>query len=87
MDYMAAQMDRQIEGAISENDLLVGLLENIAALAHDGGLLSISESDALCAVRRLTLNYWRGDKQIHERTEIVEDALCASVMPNDLANR
>jgi hypothetical protein len=67
MDYMAAQMDRQIEGAISEHERLCLLLEDIADVAHAGGIAGLTEHEALCAVRKLTLSHWnknRNEKQM-----------------------
>lgn len=33
-------------------------MRKVAAIAHSGGLLNMSEADALTAIRRLSLPYW-----------------------------
>lgn len=43
---------------ITENARLRAALEQIANLVHEGGLLGMSESDVLNAVRRKTIPYW-----------------------------
>lgn len=34
-------------------------LERIATIAHEGGLERLDEYEALCEIRRLTLDYWK----------------------------
>ena len=43
-------------------------MRKVAAIAHSGGLLNMSEADALTAIRRLSLPYWGKEEkpeQVH----------------------
>lgn len=48
--------------ASAELRRLHALCEEIAEIAHNGGLVGMSESDALRAIRKITLPYWRQSK-------------------------
>lgn len=48
--------------AAAELRRLHALCEEIAEIAHNGGLVGMSESDALRAIRKITLPYWRQSK-------------------------
>lgn len=38
------------------------LLESVAEVAHCGGLVGMSEADALILIRKLTLHHWRKER-------------------------
>lgn len=40
------------------NSELLKTLMDVATIAHAGGLVGMSESDALVAIRKATLKYW-----------------------------
>lgn len=47
-----------------QNDNLIDLLKKIASVAHCGGLLGMTETDALVIIRKATLEYF--DKNISD---------------------
>jgi len=52
---------RRAEDAEKQRDELLADLRGIAAIAHCGGLVQMSESDALTAIRRATLPHFSTD--------------------------
>ena len=52
-----------------ENKALKELLEQIANIAHHGGLLDLGKDDALTAIRRLTISRW--DKEECTRLQLL----------------
>lgn len=49
-------------------------LEQVATIAHDGGLAGLSESQAMSHIRRLTLPHWDTRGLLEERRRRVSDA-------------
>lgn len=52
---------------------LDGVMHKVAAIAHSGGLIGMDPHEALTAIRRLSLPYWRKE----EKPEQVDAALAA----------
>lgn len=57
---------------------MLATLRHIAAIAHSGGLAGLDHVDALCAVRRPTLQYWNSRQNEADGRITVVDAMYAS---------
>ena len=58
LEARLAEYSGQVIELAHDNQELKARLAEAAAIANDGGLLGMSEADALVAIRRLTLPYW-----------------------------
>ena len=52
--------------AIVASEKLIGILKSIADIAHCGGLASLSEADAITAIRKLTLTHFKKGRSVHQ---------------------
>ncbi len=63
-----------IRKLVAENEAQAALLRQITLTAHCGGLASMSEAEALIAIRKLTLAHWAvlhclGETEIRQHLE------------------
>ena len=64
----------EIDAALAQQPgALDGVMHKVAAIAHSGGLIGMDPHEALTAIRRLSLPYWRKE----EKPEQVDAALAA----------
>ncbi len=52
-----------LEAALSQRPVADEAMRKVAAIAHSGGLLNMSEADALTAIRRLSLPFWAKEEK------------------------
>lgn len=75
---LAAQVAQEPQRSCSEANRKDALAD-IACIAHDGGLALLSEQDALCHIRRLTLRHWPRAGRFGERQKAVIAAINAAM--------
>ena len=60
---------------MKEKDDLVADMKRIAEIAHAAGLCGIDELDALCAIRRLTVEHFDFGRTFERMKEDVREAI------------
>lgn len=75
---LAVERAAPVTPAAVPEDVAKDALERIAAIVHNGGLARISEWDAICAVRRLSLPWWNSDGTLNELRDRADAAILAA---------